>query len=219
MFVLSAFTWSLRDKHSGWVYCLLSPFFFYRLNLDRRSTDKSLATFERKYIWGFDVCLSRRLGYNLCLVQTYSAHLTLYRAVVLYKNLHDAFMDPLYIVYRRSVIVALFSVLLLFFFLVRQDWLYYPIIFLSLSYWLLCLWCFCAVTSLYDANNAFIFYISLVIKKLFHAVYSRTHYFFPLFEISQRVDAQRALLTVWSADVQQWLLHVCIQPNSHTREN
>lgn len=31
----------------------------------------------------------------------------------------------------------------------------------------LCLWCFCAVISLYDANNAFIFSISLVIKKVF----------------------------------------------------
>lgn len=41
----------------------------------------------------------------------------------------------------------------------------------------LCLWCFCAVISLYDANNAFIFSISLVIKKFFHAVYSWTQHF------------------------------------------
>lgn len=91
--------------------------------------------------------------------------------------LHEAFMDPLYIIYRRSVIVemlTLFSVLVVFSF-----WSYETNYIISYSFSLssfhivfLCLWCFCAVISLYDANNAFIFSISLVIKKFFHAVYS-----------------------------------------------
>ena len=85
-------------------------------------------------------------------------------------------MDPLYIVYRRSVIVellTLFSVLLVF--SLRSygtDYIISHVLFLSSFHiGLLCPWCFCAVISLYDANNAFIFSISLVIKKSFFMQY------------------------------------------------
>lgn len=67
------------------------------------------------------------------------------------------------------------------FFLVWHDWLYYPILF-SVSFFSSFHIGYCVsgafvLWQAYDANNAFIFYISLVIKKLFHAVYRRTQPF------------------------------------------
>lgn len=119
--------------------------------------------------WRWDKVLYHLMCAHLVLIiisVSYSTHLTLYRDLL---TLHDIFMDPLYIVSRHFVIVellTLFSVLLVF--LSDQKRLIILYLILSLfKFGFMCMWCFCAVKSLYVANNAFIFSISLVIKKFF----------------------------------------------------
>lgn len=125
-------------------------------------------------------------------------------------------MDPLYIVYRRSVIVellTLFSVLLVFSFWSYKIYyiITYCFSFSSFHIWLLCLWCFCAVLSLYDANNAFIFSISLVIKKsFFHAVYCGTQHFvmFHLFFLQVALNSKTSAAFCQLAVIIQWNIKI-----------
>lgn len=112
----------------------------------------------------------------MCLIQTFSTHLTLYRALWYHKlsmrpswTLCTLFIDALWLWSR---------------WLCSQcSWcfLYGPTRLIILSHLSLSFssfhigHCVCGAFVLwYDANNAFIFSISLVIKKLFHAVYSST---------------------------------------------